>query len=325
MLKILYFLTISFYSNFIFADQPKNQAKQPIPKGEIENKKFIKEYCESYDSQKDFFKKMSTDILSRENMRVQFISDLTQKKLPGCDLALKDYMKRILAEKDFEVNSVDQAFLSIALVAKIPEAVEVIEREIDRGYLSSWIDTLKESNDKGYIQSLNNWIKRVAKEIRKKDDTKTLDASLYGSLPNDGKGINYPEMVRIWTPILMNRYLTEMVKRKIKLDIDQFGYLNIIFAATTTSYRETFSDQIAEIVANNPQTWILSFRKEPTWVEFRLFPIMKKVGGGEIKREIIWLSKYHQDGRIRTLAINTLEALASTKKEPLATIKQQQN
>jgi hypothetical protein len=112
-----------------------------------------------------------------------------------------------------------------------------------------------------------------------------------------------------------------MVMRKTKLDIDQFGYLNIIFAATTTSYRETFIEQIAEVVANNPQTWILSFRKEPTWVEFRLFPIMKKAGGGEIKREMIWLSKYHQDGHIRILAMNTLETLASTKKQTPNTTK----
>ena len=82
-----------------------------------------------------------------------------------------------------------------------------------------------------------------------------------------------------------------MTKRKTKLDIEQFGYLNIIFAATTTSHREIFIDKITEIVANNPQTWLLSFRKEPTWVEFRLFQIMEKINNGDIKREIIWISK----------------------------------
>jgi hypothetical protein len=319
MHKIIYCLAIVIYSNFVFADQAKTQTEQPTPKAPVDHKKFVKEFCENYDSQKDFYKKMSKEILSDEKMRKQFISDLTQKKLPGCELALKDFMKGILAENDYTPKAGEQAYLSIALIAKIPEASEVIEREIDKGFLSSWIDTLKETNDNAYIQSLNNWIKRVATEIRKKDDTKILDPSLYGKLPFDGKGIKYPDMVRIWTPILMNRYLSEMVKRKTKLDVEQFGYLNIIFAATTTSYRETFLDQIAEIVFNNPQTWILSYRKEPAWVEFRLFPIMKKAGGGEIKREMIWLSKYHQDGHIRTLAISTLEALASTKKETTAT------
>ena len=318
MHKIIYCLVISFYSNFVFADQAKSQPAQPSQtskKAAVDHKKFVKEFCENYDSQKDFYKKMSAEILSDEKMRLQFASDLTQKKLPGCELALKNFMKKILDEDDYIPKPSEQAFLSIALLAKIPEASQVIEKEIDKGFLSSWIDTLKETNDSGYIQSLNNWIKRVAIEIREKDDTKTLDPSLYGMLPGDGKGIKYPDMVRIWTPILMNRYLSEMVNRKTKLNIDQFGYLNIIFAATTTSYRETFINQIAEIVANNPQDWILSYRKEPAWVEFRLFPIMKKAGGGEIKREMIWLSKYHQDGRIRTLALNTLEDLASIKKE----------
>lgn len=315
MYKIIYYLAISFYFSLAFADQPKEKTEQILAKEEVNQEKFVKEFCESYNSQKDFYKKMSKEILSNEKIRTQFASDLTRKKLRGCELALKDYMKKILAEKDFVPKPGEQAYLSLALIAKIPEASEVIEREIDKGFLSSWIDALKETNDIGYIQSLNNWIKRVAAEIREKDDTKILDPSLYGTLPNGGKEIKYPDMVRIWTPILMNRYLSEMVKRKTKLDIDQFGYLNIIFAATTSSYREIFADQITEIVANNPQTWILSYRKEPTWVEFRLFPIMKKVGNGEIKREMIWLSKYHQDMRIRTLAINTLEALATTKKD----------
>ncbi|APJ03216.1 hypothetical protein [Silvanigrella aquatica] len=312
MLKKVYTLSILLYSTCLFANQNKEASQ-----GNKENpKEFVNVFCEKYDGQKDFYQKISQDILINEDRRAYFANALTQKKLPGCEKALTDYVKKILEDKEYTPKPGEQAFLSLALMAKIPEAREIIEREIDRGYLSSWIDDLKTNNYKGYIEALNKWITRVANEIRRKDNTKLQDSSLYGIAPSDGKGIKYPEMVKIWTPILMNRYLTEMINEKDKLTEEQFGYLNIIFAATTTSYRETFMEQITQIVANNPQIWILSFRREQPWVQFRLFPIMKKVESGEIKREIVWLSKYHQDNRIRTLALNTLEALAKAQNIP---------
>ena len=113
----------------------------------------------------------------------------------------------------------------------------------------------------------------------------------------------------------MNRFLNEMIARKTKLTENEFNELNIIYASTTTSYRETFVEQITKIVANNPKDWLLSYRKEEHWVQFRLFPIMQRLGkkDGNIKLEIIWISKYHSDGRIRTLALNTLEKIATKK------------
>ena len=40
---------------------------------------------------------------------------------------------------------------------------------------------------------------------------------------------------------------------------------------------------------------------------------MLKINNGDIKREIIWISKYHQEPRMQTLALNTLEKLATKK------------
>lgn len=315
MYKIIFCILIFICNNFVFANENSKNINKNEVSPEIKPEIFVKEFCDNYDEQKDFFKNMAKDILAHEKRRTEFASGLIRKKYPQCEIALKDFMKKILAEKEYTPKAGEQAFLSLALLAKIPEASKVIEREIDKGLLSSWIDTLKETNDSGYIQSLNSWIKRVAKEIREKDNTKILEAALYGKPPADGKDIKYPDMVRIWTPILMNRFLNETITRKTKLTVDEFSQLNIIFAATTTSYRETFIDQITKIVANNSQAWILSYRKEEPWVEFRLFPIMQKLGkkDSDIKREIIWLSKYHQDGRIRTLAMNTLENIAVKK------------
>ncbi|WP_158997030.1 hypothetical protein [Pigmentibacter ruber] len=273
-------------------------------------------FCEKNSSQEKFLANIGKEILSKEQKRVEFISGLTNKKYPACIEILTEYIKKIISEKEYKPKAGEQSILALALVAKIPEATKMIELEIDKGYLSSWIDVLKETNEQGYILSLKSWIKRVGKEIRERDNTKLLNVSEYGKA-QVGKEIKYPDMVRIWTPILMGRYLTEMITRKEKLTVSEFNDLNIIFAASTTSYRETFLDQIIKIVEYNPKDWITSFRCEEPWVEFRLFPIMKILGkkDGYIKREIIWLAKYHQDPKLKSLANATLDSVVSEKIE----------
>lgn len=301
MFKTVCYFIIILYLNQSFATEPSNSS---------DPKSFVKNFCENYDSQKDFFKKMSSEILSNEHRRKQLVLDLTQKNVPKCEIALKEYMKRILEEDDYTPKLGEQAFLSLALIAKIPEASTVIAREIDKGYLSSWIDTLKDTNDTEYINSLNSWIKRVATEIRKNDNFSLKKTPQL----NNEKEIKYPDMVRIWTPILMNRYLNEIIQRKTLLNEEQFGHLNIIYAATTPAYRITFSDQIAKIVSINTKTWISSFKKESMWVEFRLFPIMEKVGSYEIRKELEILSNSpDQNDLIKNLAKSTLEKLRQKK------------
>jgi hypothetical protein len=67
-----------------------------------------------------------------ENKRKEFITGLAQKKFPNCDNILKEYMKKIISENDYTPKAGEQALLSLALVAKIPEATKMIEREIDK-------------------------------------------------------------------------------------------------------------------------------------------------------------------------------------------------
>lgn len=318
MFNLFIFVTFISIQSYILADTEKKTLQQDLLKDN--STQFFIDYCEKNSSQEKFLKNLSKEIMKVENKRKEFITGLAQKKFPNCDNILKEYMKKIISENDYTPKAGEQALLSLALVAKIPEATKMIEREIDKGYLSSWIDVLKETDEQGYMLSLKNWIKRVSKEIREKDNTKLLSDTDYGKLPANGNEIKYPDMVRIWTPILMNRYLTETVTRQLKLTIEEFSDLNIIFAASTASYRDTFIDQISQIVANNSKDWILSFRREEPWVEFRLFPIMQKLGkkDGYIRREIIWLAKNHQDNKIKSLASATLDNIVSQKSNPVA-------
>lgn len=312
MFKILLLNITIFCISFAYAQKTEPNIQDSEKQQQAETT-FITEYCEKNSDHEKFLKNLAKEIMSIETRRVIFVTGLTQKKFPNCERILKEYIQKIIAEKDYVPKAGEQAILVLALLAKVPEATKMIEREIDKGYLSSWIDALKEADDNGYILSLKSWIKRVAKEIREKENTKLLDVTEYGKTSANGKEIKYPDMVRIWTPILMNRYLTEMIARKAKLSVEEFNELNIIFASSTASYRDTFFDQITILVSNNAKDWILSFRKEEPWVEFRLFPIMQKLGkqDGYIKREIIWLANYHQDQKLKSLARATLDLVAT--------------
>ncbi len=316
--KFILLATILFQSSILADTKKEKSSQQDLPKNN--SPQFFIDYCEKNSNQEKFLKNLAADIMKSETRRKEFIAGLAQKKFPNCENILKEYIKKIISETDYTPKAGEQALLSLALVAKIPEATKMIELEIDKGYLSSWIDVLKETDEQGYLLSLKSWIKRVATEIREKDNTKLRAESDYGKIPANGNEIKYPDMVRIWTPILMNRYLTEIMSRQQKLTVEEFGDLNIIFAASTASYRDTFIDPISQIVAHNSKDWLISFRKEEPWVEFRLFPIMQKLGkkDGYIRREIIWLAKNHQDPKLKSLATATLDNIVTQKSNSTA-------
>ncbi len=264
----------------------------------------------SFNYLKDFIERIKNEVLLNEKVRVQFAKDLNSKKLKGCENLLREYVLNMANKKDYEPQLGEQGLLSLAIIAGIPEANNVIEKEINEGRLSSWIDTLNSTDDKAYIKALNNWVLKIAKAIRESENSSLSEISDYGKIENENVDLKNPDKFRIWTPILMNRYLIENVKRKSKLNEEEFSNLNIIYGASTTSYREIFGDEIAKIARNNVEKWILSFRKEKAWVQFRLFPLMERIGGGEIKREVIWISKHHQSKKMRAIALSTLEKIA---------------
>jgi hypothetical protein len=282
----------------------------------IETQNKVKNFCENYNHDKEFYQKTVKEILSQETLRFYLAEGLRHNQLPGCKKAFKDYLKKRLENEDDETQPGDQAFLSLGFLAKLPESQKIIEREIDKGLLSSWIDLLQKENEEAYRHALGKWITRVGQELRQKENAGLRAVSDYGKAPADGKGIKIPNMVRIWTPILMSRYLSDSIKTQKKLDVIEYGHLNIIFASTTTSYREIFKEEISKIIANNTTQWIQSYKKEPPWIQFRLLPLMQNIDSGDIKREVIWLSKHHQDPLFRTLAINTLEKIALKKNRP---------
>jgi hypothetical protein len=278
------------------------------PLDSVKTKNKVIEVCKEYDGNElKFLQRMSKEILPDPKLRDDLIRNLKAENIPGCKNALSDYIKGILKNKDKKYRRGMQAYLSLALVANIPEARQLIESEIDDGTLSDFIDVLKETDENVYYRALGKWVEKVSTEVRKAAHADLQPEDKYGRVQQTDHSEQGLSTISIWSPLFMNRYLAEAIHRKEKLTKKEFSDLNIIFASANGSYRGVFYDPFVTLVKSNTQQWIYSFRIEQAWVQFRLFPILKQPGNGPMKRELIWLAEYHQDGRIRLLAQNALD------------------
>lgn len=297
--KIVFFLIILFCLQRTFSSEAES-------KGVTEQQPFsLEKFCSSYVGQDDFLKEMAQKVLKNNELRVELVNSMRKQKASGCAAALSNYLNK-------ETKSFDESYLALAFAANLPVATEIIEKEITEGKLLDWLDILNQSDKNSYFKALTQWVNRVASQIRLVDHAETVDGKLYGKVTESGNDIKPPESIPIWNPIIINKYMTEITNQKIKLTKNDFANLNIIFASSNQSYREIFLKQMASVVTLGQTNWILSFREEPSWAQFRLFPIMEKVGGGLMKRELIWLSKYHQNFKIRSVAAIALEKVNIT-------------
>lgn len=271
----------------------------------------VVQLCDSYDGNElKFLQKISTDVLSDPKLRADLIQILKTQNISGCRSALVDYFKGILKNENPKYRRGMQAYLFLALIADVPEAKKMIETEIDKGMISDFIDVLEQTDEDAYYHTLGKWVEKVSAAVRKAADADPQDESRYGSAYQADHAERELATISIWSPLFMNRYFEEAIHRREKLSKKEFSDLNIIFALANGSYREIFLNQLQTLVKLNPQQWVASFRSEQVWVQFRLFPVLKQSNEGAIKRELIWLAQYHQDGRLRLLAQEALDRFA---------------
>lgn len=272
----------------------------------------VEEFCKTYSGQSDFLVEMTQKIIRKNNKRIELVKLMSQNKASGCRNAITDYLNQFLPEESDKVKQENfESVLLLAYLTKLPVAKKLIEKEIRQGKLMNWLDVFKQSDKDAYFQTLSQWVQKVAVLIRQLDHAEKVDSKYYGRLLGNEKDIKTPESIPSWNPMLINKYLDEVMARKEKLSIEGFGDLNIIFAASNQSYREIFISKMASIITPYQTNWILSFRSEPSWVQFRLFPVMSKIGGGLMKRELIWLSQNHQSFKVRSVAQTTLDKVNS--------------
>ncbi|MES2615298.1 MAG: hypothetical protein V4591_07785 [Bdellovibrionota bacterium] len=268
----------------------------------------IETFCKTYTGQTDFLKDMSKNILKESDRRLQLVNMMSHNRAQGCQNAITDFLNKY-SQDDSTADKPDgfESVLLLAFAAKMPEATKVIEKEITQGRLTNWLDVFQKSDREAYYKTLSQWVERVAQLIRNLDHAELVDEKLYGKISENNTEIKPPESISIWNPMIINKYMSEILEQKIRLSKNSFENLNIIYAASNQSYRDVFLTKMASVIELSQPNWVASFRLEPSWVQFRLFPVMGKVGGGFIKRELIWLAQYHQNYKLRALAQTTLE------------------
>ncbi len=285
-----------------------NQSNTSAAVKEIPPPISVENFCESYSGQSHFLEQMSKEILKDNKRRIKLVELMNSKHATGCREALSDYLKEIIKDdSNLEGRRGFEAYLALAFTVHLPEATELIEKEIDKGKLVDWIDVVQNSDKEAYFSALSHWVQKVAVLIRQITHGEAVDEKLYGRISGNEQEILTPEAIPIWNAIIVHKYMAEVMSRRMKLTKNEFAYLNILYAASNQSYREIFLKEMSSIVELSDVNWVTDFREEPTWVQFRLFPIMAKTRGGVVKRELIWLSNNHQEFRIRALAQSTLE------------------
>lgn len=257
--------------------------------------------------------RMQKELMGDSTRNAALVEALRKGEAPRCKTALEDLTKQMLEKKEeTEAMQGRMTFVSLALAAGIPDATRVVEQEMERGEPEAWLDLLRRNSVNTYNAVLTKWVASLAQKIRETQQTSQTSPALYGSSTSQE---NARPLVQLSSPILVHRYLVEAETNKRKLSTEELSNLNAIFAGATPAYRGTFSSPLKTVLSRQSAEWIQTFRKEPVWVQIRLFSLMSDMRGPEVTRELMWLSTNHKDMRVRALANSALDDALETKQK----------
>ena len=262
--------------------------------------------------------KLLKEVLIHDSLRGALAKEVEKPGNP-CRAAVVDYLEKLQtnakAEERYEGRF---AFVALGVVARLPEAVKVIEKEIVDGSGNEWLSALAALDGPAYLRTLRTFVGSAAADIRKAQNFQTTAGQPYSGAALESHQTSerntVRDAVRVVSPLVIDRYLRALLAGKIPPTNDDFASTNALFAGSNASYRQIFEEPLKKIIVRHTQAWIASFRSEATWVQFRLFPLMAAVGGPEMVRELMWLSSHHSDSRVRMLASRTLDDAVTKSK-----------
>lgn len=262
-------------------------------------------------SLKDIRTNLSKTTIPSSASRMALVNGLQKNQLPRCREALVDFFK-MLKDKPAEVVAENgkRSFVTVGVAAGIEEAFAALEAEMERDSDEDWLEILRAEAPSSYTRGMKKFISIVASQIRYAQSMPKNAPEAYGAATTDSKERT---PVRPTSPLIVERYLTEINASKRNLTLDELSELNAIFAGSTQSYRQVFLSPLRNVLSRQSVDWIASFRKEPVWSQVRLFPLMSSLGGPEVARELMWLSTQHKDFRVRAMANKALDDLAEER------------
>lgn len=262
----------------------------------------------------DLIKTLTDEVIVQGPLRAALAAHLTQPDgaTGPCGLAVKEILSRYLAKPALgaEKGSPKAPFVILGLHAGLPEATRILEIEVLHGDADDWLDTLGRIDKQASLRAMKMWVAQAAQAIRQLENISSQSYEAYGEGLIEGQGFGR-ESVRLVSPLLVEKFLREVRDAHVPLSPAEISDLNVVFAGTNPTYRQIFVHSFAAIVQSHIGAWIPAFRKEPVWVQFRLFPLMANLRGPEVVRELMWLSSHHADSRVRSLAGRTLDEVVS--------------
>lgn len=263
--------------------------------------------CQGKRDFKDVREMMAKEILPNSAYRVELLGLLKSKKAEQCGLALQNYIE--LFQKDFASASLEsgkRGFLTLALAAQFPGAVDAVLREAAVSSPEDWLAVLEREAPVQYEESLSRFVSKMAHDVRSLQNLGQTSPQAYGSASSDATS---REPAKVVSPLVLERYFSAIKKSKRKLSQAELSHLNAIYAGADASYRQIFSAPMKDLAKSQTSEWIAAFRTEQVWAQVRLFPLMTEVGGPEVMRELMWLSQNHKDVRVKSLANRAIDEL----------------
>jgi hypothetical protein len=262
----------------------------------------------------DLRSKMVSEIVPFSDRRSELVKLLQKGEGGRCRESLQQFVSSAASGKEKEIDSKGRlTLILLAVSGSLTDSSSVLAHEVASGRGNELLDTLRSVDEPAYERTLREWMASTARELRDAQAMRPTGDAAYGRATVSADAAER-EGARILNPLMMERRLSLAIERKSVLSMEELADMNAIFAGSAAAYRDVFAPLYGSVLKTNVSTWIASFRKESAWVQTRLFPLMTRVGGPEVVRELMWLADNHADLRIRALAERSLDEILKVKK-----------
>ena len=267
---------------------------------------------------KDLGKWLSEKITSDVVLRKKVVQHLRNRASGSpCLEFLKERLaaaQKSLQDKSFDLSKQSyRPFVLLAVAAGLPEGKTVLADLSTHDESGDWLMALSSFAPEAYSAALEASVDRIANQVRSELGLSLVPSNMYGKVKEN---VFTEKSVRFQNPLLVHSYLSDLIDDKKKPGPEVWARLNLLYATMGRIDKTTSTQLFKDMIRKHDSDWIMSFRKEPVWVQFRLLPLAAGAGGPEIVRELLWLSENALDEQVRLLASSSLDGILSSGPSP---------
>jgi hypothetical protein len=204
-----------------------------------------------------------------------------------------------------------RSFFLLAAAAGLPGGHEAIIDRLGEESSTDWLLALRSLDSDSYEKALRVWAHRTSEQTRRAKDLGLQDPGRYGSL---AASVTLERALPPVDSLLFDAYLKHLRRlptaaQGVRSEVSpkDWAAVHIMLVSLRPVDRPAVAEQIAVLITKNDAAWVESFRREPTWVQYRLLPLLRTAQGPECARELMWMVEHHQDPDIRAAAARVLK------------------